>query len=153
MTNDTDFTLSFTVDQAPEIAYAAINDPRLWWSGEFEGSTDRLGDVFSYRYQAFHTSKQQVIEQVPNKRVAWRVLDAQLNFVEDRTEWNGTTITFDIKRRGEETEIVFTHVGLKPNGECYDTCSDAWTSLIKGSLKQLIESGDTKLIELAAPAV
>ncbi len=34
-----------------------------------------------------------------------------------------------------------------------DTCSDAWTSLIQGSLKQLIKSGNTKLIELAAPAV
>jgi hypothetical protein len=34
-----------------------------------------------------------------------------------------------------------------------DTCSDAWTSLIQGSLKQLIKSGNTKLIELAARAV
>jgi hypothetical protein len=47
---------------------------------------------------------------------------------------------------------VFTHVGLKPAGECYDTCSDAWTSLIQGSLKQLIETGKTELLELAAPA-
>ena len=48
--------------------------------------------------------------------------------------------------------MVFTHVGLAPQVECYDTCSDAWTSLIQGSLKQLIETGRAELIELEAPA-
>ena len=64
----------------------------------------------------------------------------------------GTTITFDIARKGDRTEVVFTHVGLKPAVECFDTCSDAWTSLIQGSLKELIETGKTELLELDAPA-
>ena len=147
------FTTSFTVDQSPEAAFAAINDPRAWWSGEFEGGARKLGDVFTYRYKEFHYSKQEVTELVPAKRVAWQVLEGTLSFVEDKTEWTGTTITFDIARKGDKTEVVFTHVGLKPAVECFDTCSDAWTSLIQGSLKQLIQSGKTELIELAAPAV
>ena len=92
-------------------------------------------------------------ELVPGKRVAWQVLEAMLSFVEDKTEWAGTTITFDIVRKGDMTQVVFTHVGLEPEVECYDTCSDAWTSLIQGSLKQLIETGRTTLLELDAPAV
>jgi hypothetical protein len=28
--------------------------------------------------------------------VAWHVLDGYLTFVEDKTEWTGTDITFDI---------------------------------------------------------
>lgn len=146
------FTTSFTVDQSPEAAFAAIIDPRAWWSGEFEGGTSKLGDVFSYRYQDFHYSKQVVTDLVPNRRVAWQVVEGTLNFVEDKTEWVGTTIIFDIGMKGGKTEVVFTHVGLKPAVECYDTCTDAWTSLIQGSLKQLIQSGKTELIELAAPA-
>ena len=147
------FTTSFIVDQSPEAAFAAIIDPRAWWSGEFEGSTNKLGDVFSYRYQEFHYSKQVVTELVPDRRVAWQVVEGLLSFVEDKTEWVGTTITFDIGVKGGKTEVIFTHEGIAPSVECYDTCSDAWTSLIQGSLKQLIQSGRTELIELAAPAV
>lgn len=153
MIDEKNFTTSFVVDQAPDVAYAAIINPRKWWSGEFEGNTSRLGDVFSYRYKDLHYSKQQVTEQVPGKRVVWHVLEGRLDFVEDKSEWAGTSITFDIARHGDKTEIVFTHIGLKPAVECYNTCSDAWTSLIQGSLRQLIEKGATELIELDAPAV
>jgi hypothetical protein len=44
------------------------------------------------------------------------------------------------------------HSWAKPAVECFDTCTDAWTSLIQGSLKQLIETGETELLELDAPA-
>lgn len=152
MSSKDSFTTSFTVEESPEAAFAAIIDPRAWWSGEFEGSTNKLGDVFSYRYQEFHYSKQVVTELVPNRRVAWQVVEGMLSFVEDKTEWVGTTITFDIGTRDGKTEVVFTHHGIAPAVECYDTCSDAWTSLIQGSLRQLIQSGKTELIELAAPA-
>ncbi len=148
----TDFTTTFTVSQSPEAAYAAIVNPRAWWSGEHTGIADRLGDVFTYRYRDIHYSRQQVIELVPNRRVAWRVTEGTLNFVADRNEWAGTTITFDIEPGEGGTRVVFTHVGLAPQVECYDTCSDAWTSLIQGSLKQLIETGRAELIELEAPA-
>jgi hypothetical protein len=152
MTADKNYATSFTVDQSPEAAFAAITNPRAWWSGEHEGGASKLGDVFTYRYKDIHYSKQQVTELVPGRRVAWHVVEGTLNFVEDKTEWAGTTITFDIARKGDKTEVVFTHVGLKPAVECYGTCSDAWTSLIQGSLRQLIETGKTDLIELDAPA-
>ncbi|MBL0947351.1 SRPBCC domain-containing protein [Brevundimonas sp.] len=147
-----DFTTSFRVAQGPEVVFAAITTPRAWWSGQHEGNPARLGETFTYRYEDLHYSRQQVSELVPGKRVAWRVLESVLNYVDDRSEWTGTTIAFDIARKGAGTEIVFTHVGLKPNVECFDTCSDSWTALIQGSLKELIETGRTELPELAAPA-
>lgn len=30
-------------DKTAVEVYAAINDPRAWWDGEFEGSTDQVG--------------------------------------------------------------------------------------------------------------
>lgn len=151
MTDDRNFTIAFTVDGSPEAAFAAINNPRAWWSGEFDGSSERLGEEFSYRYKDLHYSRQRVTELVPGQRVAWRVLESNISFLDDKAEWTGTTITFDIARKGNKTEVVFTHVGLRPAVECYEVCTDAWTSLIRGSLKELIEAGRTVHIELAAP--
>lgn len=141
--NDQNFTTAFTVDQTPEQAFAAINNVREWWSGEpgIEGSTDKLGDEFIYRYEPHHYSKQRVTELIPGKKVVWLVLDSSLNFVEDKSEWKGSTITFEIARKGDKTEIRFTHVGLVPDHECYGACSNAWASYIKGSLQSLITTG------------
>jgi hypothetical protein len=69
------------------------------------------------------------------------VKDNYFNFVEDKTEWRGTKIVFDISKKGDKTEVVFTHHGLVPQYECYDVCKDAWTSYIQGSLKNLITTG------------
>lgn len=146
------FTTSFSVPQSPDAVFAAIINPRAWWSGEIDGRGAKKDDVFTYRYKSLHYSRQQVTELVPGKRVAWHVTEAELSFLEDKTEWTGTTITFDIARKGSVTKVTFTHVGLKPMVECYNACSDAWTSLIKGSLKELIETGKTELLELDAPA-
>jgi hypothetical protein len=135
------FSSTFTVDRTPEEALAAITDIRGWWSGEIEGSTDKLGDEWTYRYKDVHYSKQKITELVPGKRVVWLVLDSQLNFVEDKSEWNGSKITFEITKKGGKTEVRFTHVGLVPDHECYGACSSAWGSYINGSLRSLMLTG------------
>jgi hypothetical protein len=135
------YSTTFTVDQTPEEAFGAINNVRGWWSGNIEGSTDKLGDEWTYRYKDVHYSKQKITELVPGKRVVWHVLDSYLNFVEDKTEWNGTKITFEVAEKGDKTEVHFTHVGLAPYVECYDACSSAWGDYVNGSLRKLITKG------------
>jgi len=143
--NDTRaLTTTITVDATPQAVFAAVNDVRGWWSGEIEGPTDELGGEFSYRYGKLHYSKQRVVELVPGKRVAWKIVDSYLDFVADKTEWNGTMVTFDIRPVAGGTELRFTHVGLSPKSECFEDCNDAWTSYIRGSLKSLITKGRGK---------
>jgi len=141
------FATSFTVDQTPDEAFAAINNVRGWWSGEpgVEGPTDTLGDEFIYRYEGFHVSRQKLVELIPGRKVVWLVVDSQLTFVEDRSEWNGTRITFEIARKGDKTEVAFTHVGLIPDYQCYNACSGAWGSYINGSLRNFIATGKAEL--------
>jgi hypothetical protein len=136
------FTTTFTVDQTPEEAFATINNVRGWWTGEIEGRTDKLGDEFSYRYQDIHYSKQKITEFIPGTKVVWHVVDAQLNFADDKTEWKGTNITFEVAPKGDKTEVIFTHLGLVPDFECYDSCSNAWGSLINGNLRKLITTSE-----------
>ena len=139
--NDQNLTTTLTVDQTPEEAFAAINNVRGWWSGEIEGSTDKLGDEFTYRYEDVHRSKQKITELIPGKKVVWHVLDGYLDFVQDKTEWTGTDITFDISKKGDKTEVRFTHVGLVPEYECFDRCSNAWGFYVNSSLRSLITTG------------
>ncbi len=135
-------TTAFTVGQTPEEAFIAINNVRGWWSGEIEGGTDKLGDEFTYRYKDLHFSKQKITEFIPGEKVVWLVLDSHLGFIEDKSEWNGTEVVFEIAKKGNKTEVRFTHKGLAPERECYDACSSAWGSYINGSLRSLIATGN-----------
>ena len=137
----TDFATSFTVSQSADEVFCAINNVRGWWSGDIDGPTDELGAEFTYRYEDMHRSKQRITEFVPGKRVAWHVLDGYLKFVSDTEEWTGTDITFDIVPTASGSEVRFTHVGLHPESECFESCSTAWGFYINSSLRKLIESG------------
>lgn len=135
------FTKVIVVDKPASTAFAAINNPRAWWGKEIEGQTDKAGEEWTYRYKDMHLSRHKTAELVPNRKVVWDVVDSEMNFLKDKTEWAGTSIVFDIAEKGGRTEVRFTHIGLVPDVECFDICTDAWSGLMGGSLKGLIEDG------------
>jgi Activator of Hsp90 ATPase homolog 1-like protein len=135
------FTTTILVDQTPQEAFDAINDVRGWWSGEIDGRTDVLGAEFTYSYKKVHRTTQKITELVPGKKIVWHVTGSQLNFVRDTNEWDGTDIVFEIAKKGDKTEVRFTHVGLVPQYECFEVCQDAWSMYINDSLRSLIATG------------
>jgi hypothetical protein len=135
------YTLTFSVDKTPQEVFDAINNVRGWWSGEITGDTDKAGAEFTYRVPDAHLSTQKITEFVPGKKVVWHVLDAKLSFVKNPAEWKGTDIVFEITRKGGKTEVQFTHRGLVPAFECYDSCSNAWGLLVNGNLRRLVNTG------------
>lgn len=135
-----DFTTTILVNATPDQAFDAINNVRGWWSGELDGPTDTLGARFSYRYKDIHKSTHEITELVRGKRVVWKTVDAELNFVKDKKEWNGTEVVFEIAKRGKQTEVTFTHKGLVPTFQCFGDCSGAW-GYYMGSLRELINTG------------
>ena len=139
-----DFTTSILVDQTPMEAFDAINNVRAWWPGEIEGNTTKLDDEFIYRYKKIHYSKQKLLEVIPGNKVVWLVTDSSLNFVENKTEWTGTKIIFEISEKNNKTQVRFTHQGLIPQYECFDSCSNAWSDIIKNGLRNLITTGKGK---------
>ncbi len=140
--SDQNYTTAFLVGQTPEEAFAAINNVRGWWSGEIEGDTDKLGAEFTYRVPDVHYCKMKIAEFIPGKKVVWHVLDSDISYVQVKTEWNDTKISFEISNKKDgKTEVRFTHIGLVPAYECYSDCSNAWGTLINGSLRKLITTG------------
>ena len=144
-----DFSISIVVEQTPAEVFSALRKPEQWWSGEIKGSAENVNDEFTYQYQDFHLSTQRVIEMIPEKRVVWLVTDSAINYVDDKQEWTGTKVVFDIVALDGGTELRFTHMGLEPRVECYESCSDAWSRIINESLLELIATGKPKKIVLA----
>jgi hypothetical protein len=120
--------------------FEAINNPCQWWSGNITGTTDELGQEWVYRYQNIHYSKQKVVEMIQNKKVAWEVTDSYISFVENKAEWNGSRIAFEIEKNNGGTVLTFTHLGLMPTVACYEDCKHAWEFYIKESLRNSIVS-------------
>jgi hypothetical protein len=145
-----DFTTTILVDQAPKEAFNSINNPRGWWSEEIEGSTDQLNDEFKYHFEDIHRCQLKVIEIIPDKKVVWLVqhnyfkpgiFNNDNGFANDKSEWTDTKISFEISEKDNKTQVRFTHLGLVPEHECFDTCSSGWTYYIRESLFRLITTG------------
>ncbi|CAN5365549.1 hypothetical protein BH09BAC4_BH09BAC4_04820 [soil metagenome] len=135
------FTTTFVVDQSPQEVFNAINNIRGWWTEDMDGDSQKLNDEFTVRFADVHVSTQQVVELIPAQKLVWLVTNSQLNFIQDKQEWMNTSIAFDIRTQDNQTQIHFTHVGLVPQIDCFDTCSTAWSRYIQGSLFKLITEG------------
>ncbi|MDB5124149.1 MAG: Activator of Hsp90 ATPase 1-like protein [Mucilaginibacter sp.] len=136
-----DFTTTLLVNQTPKEAFNAINNVRGWWSEEIEGGTNKLNDEFKYHFEDIHSCKMKLIEVIPDKKVVWLVMENYFKFTQDKSEWIGTKISFEISEKDNKTQICFTHYGLVPEYECFEICRDAWTSYIQNSLGSLISTG------------
>ncbi len=135
------YTTTFVVDKTPDQAFNAVNNVRGWWSGEIGGVTNKAGEEFTYTVPDVHYCKMNIAALTPGRKIIWDVVESDISYLRDNTEWAGTRIIFDITPANGKTEVHFTHHGLVPEIECYNECSNAWGLLVNGNLRQLILTG------------
>ncbi|MDR3679441.1 MAG: SRPBCC domain-containing protein [Flavipsychrobacter sp.] len=111
-----------------------------WWAKNFEGSAQKLNDVFTVRFgETFVTFK--IAEFVPDKKIVWQVTDCYLHWLNDKKEWLDTKVVWEVTSQNNTTQIDMTHIGLVPGAECYNDCFAGWTGHIQGSLYKLLTEG------------
>jgi len=140
-----DFTITLISDESPRTVFNAIRNVHQWWSGYYseklEGDTENLNDEFTFiAGGGEHFSRQRLIEVIPDKRIVWLITESKLNFLEKKNEWTGTRVIFEISRADEKTRFKFTHEGLNPGVECYDSCAPAWTQYLQNRLRPMIHA-------------
>jgi hypothetical protein len=143
MKKQKDFSLSFTVNANAKDSMKAISMVKQWWAKKYEGKAAKVNDKFSVYFggpkDTFVDFK--ISEVVPEKKVVWLVTDCNLHWIDDKKEWKGNECIWDVTEKKGKTTILFTHKGMNPQSECYESCKPGWTHHIKDSLVKLIENG------------
>lgn len=126
------YTYRFSTQKSPGEIFQLLLDIDQWWSGLYEesimGKSQNLGDEFSFSAGGgMHVTKQKLVELIPNKKIVWQVTESNLTFLDNPFEWENSKLSFDITEQKNETHVLFTHVGLEPQIECYTNCSTAWS--------------------------
>ena len=140
------FSFTLTTAKTPQEVFKAMTNVRGWWQGyyaeEIEGGTEKLNDEFTFSAAGgAHYSKQKLVEVIPDQKVVWFITESKLSFLDKMDEWVGTKVIFDISKKGGKTQLVFTHEGLTPEVECYDSCAPAWSEYLEHKLLPLIDTG------------
>ena len=143
MKKQKDFTLRFTVNATAEESIKAISRVGQWWAKQFKGKAAKLKDRFSVHFGGPKDTfvDFRISELIPGERVVWRVTDCNLHWIADKKEWKDTECIWELMEQKGKTKIIFTHQGLTPQSECYESCKPGWTHHIKDSLVKLIETG------------
>ena len=133
-----DYHTSMTVNMPPSEAFDKISRVPEWWGTDFQGQSRHVGDVFTIRFQSGDVYTIKIVDVVPDKKVVWQVIDSNRPSLKDPHEWTGTQIVWEIAAHSNATQIDLTHVGLVPDIECYEECSQGWNFLLQKSLLTLL---------------
>lgn len=141
-----DYQKIFMADATAKVAFENIINVHDWWTSSFKGSAKNVNDVFDISFGKT-TVNFKVIESVPYKKLVWLVIDCYLDWLNNKTEWTGTKIVWNISEENKKTKIEMTHVGLVPGIECYKDCEAGWNKHAGESLPKFIATGKSAIFE------
>jgi len=127
------YTFSFKSSKKPKEIFDLLLDIKQWWYGIFnetiQGASQQVNDEFTFLAgEGVHYTKQKLIELVPGKKIVWLVTESKLTFLSHPKEWEQTKLIYELNEdSNNQTTVTFTHEGLQPQVECYDSCSSGWT--------------------------
>ncbi|GGD75445.1 hypothetical protein GCM10011514_44210 [Emticicia aquatilis] len=138
----TNYSFEFTTEQDQAQIFSKLLDITAWWSGVYGetiiGESNKVGDEFTFEAGGgMHKSKQKLIELLPNQKIVWQVIDSNLSFLSNPSEWTNSKLIFELESQNNKTKVRFTHDGLTPSIECYEACSTGWSAYMKRFSEQM----------------
>jgi uncharacterized protein YndB with AHSA1/START domain len=94
-----------------------------WWIADTKAD-ERQGGKAEFGFEKRGIIFRMNVERLePGKQVVWTCHG-------DHPEWDGTTLTWHIKRDGTATTLRFTHSGWKSASDFCATCNSSWGELM-----------------------
>lgn len=130
------FSTQIEIHISADAALQKISEVASWWGVAFEGSAREQGDHFVIKMgpEAWFNF---TVTELTDHKVVWHVDDCYMPWYEDKTEWKGQQVVFEI----DNHILTFTHVGLVAGIACFKDCVPGWTHWITRSLKSYFETG------------
>jgi len=127
------------INASPEAVYEALTTSQgvaSWWTREarVDARVGGVGELAFYGGKA--VTKLMVVALELEAAVVWRVTSAPAA----PGGWEGTTISFRLRRDGGDTVVGFAHEGFAEAGEGRSICSTGWAYYLL-SLKRHLEIG------------
>ena len=136
------YTATISVEQSPKEAFDAIRNVQWMVVGRNQRKhRQESATSSSITTRTYHTCTMKLVELVPGKGVAWLVTDNYFSFTEDKTEWKGTKVVFDIAKKGDEDRDPLHARGSGPCVRVLQRLLRRLGTYIRGSLKSLIATG------------
>jgi uncharacterized protein YndB with AHSA1/START domain len=125
------------IQASPERVYQALTTPkgiRGWWTRDSDLDS-HVGGTGEFRFRGGKVvTGVRIAELEPQSRVRWKTIASSM------PEWNGTTITFDLRAEGNDTLLRFTHRGFAQADDSYARTTTGWGYYLV-SLQQYLETG------------
>ncbi|BDI30995.1 hypothetical protein CCAX7_30460 [Capsulimonas corticalis] len=121
-------------------AFEKISRVSEWWAKNFSGSARELGDTFQVRFGGTFVDFE-ITEAEPSKKIVWQVVNCNLNWLSDKTEWSDTSVLWELSEGNGVTGVTMVHRGLVPGMECYEECNQGWNFFVSESLQQFLSVG------------
>ncbi|MBC7894536.1 MAG: SRPBCC domain-containing protein [Cytophagaceae bacterium] len=112
-------------------AVATRDGLAAWWATNTQGES-KVDGVLQFRFGAGGFDMK-VLDLKPSSRVLWEVVDGP-------AEWLGTKVSWEMRRDGEYSIILFKHQDWREPVEFMHHCSTKWAMFLM-SLKALVETG------------
>lgn len=145
MSNE-NYERTITVAATPDRVFNAITKEMSNWWTEMTSVVNKTGDKTTAKFEDGTTWSFEVATLEENRLIELHCFEANhihpVTTPEMRTEWENTTLRFEIIPRGAETGIRFTHVGLTPDVNCYDICHSGWDHFFGSAFKTYLEEKD-----------
>ncbi|MCG8404444.1 MAG: SRPBCC domain-containing protein [Phycisphaerales bacterium] len=139
------FRYRVQIARSPTDVYAALTTDegiQGWWTPDCEVASE-IGGRSHFRFgEMYHTYE--ILTLLPGREVQWQCVDHYHNLPEltKFDEWVGTRLIFRLSSSEDGgTVLDFEHIGLTPDLECFNHCSERWPFFLGVSMKQFLETG------------